>query len=482
MPLRIAVAQAWAVALELYTTNTMPGWRNKLCLFVLCFFLGLVFGGLLFLGLHLSLGYTSLVSLYIASAMTVLVTAILFFFKRVRCFSMLFLVSCGMQQGRNILITAGTGVVILSNVRNTFNNLNGLAKSIICNQEAKKLSIETTPIDKYVGVIKWIYDQTKVFSNLLDLVTFTPEFHIDHKISTHNLNEKLQKAEQQLKEVSENVSQIMDRVSSIAQKILPALGVLLVLIGTVFYIRKYYFSKTFENTFITPRFIRFDKKQKADGKPHILPLTKKERKKYVTIPSPRLSVNEGKHMGMFLIPVLTHTFAWAFFMGVDALLYWLILTISKHLEGVPPIMVALRMSIDKENRVFGIIPEASSYQSEDFSYNVTLFEKKCIPKPTLLIQKSLVPLISIILILMLLGLMSAKLMELKLLVVSSFYPGNEDERIEYLHAKILKKRSKKKLKPLKSRLIVFAKKLDFWFPVFSFFRKQKDGRNTLELD
>ncbi|MGH0147101.1 UNVERIFIED_CONTAM: hypothetical protein FKN15_010049 [Acipenser sinensis] len=112
----------------------------------------------------------------------------------------------------------------------------------------------------------------------------------------------------------------------------------LVLIGTVFYIRKYYFSKTFENTFITPRFIRFDKKQKADGKLYILPLTKKERKKYVTIPSPRLSVNEGKRMGMFLIPVLTHT--------------------------------------------------------------------------------------------------------------------------EYLHAKILKKRSKKKLKPLKSRLIVFAKKLE----------------------
>ncbi|XP_033915033.1 dendritic cell-specific transmembrane protein-like [Acipenser ruthenus] len=482
MPLRIAVAQAWAVALELYTTNTLPGWRNKLCLFVICFFLGLVFGGLLFLGLHLSVGYTSLVSLYITSAMIVLVTAILFFFKQARCFSMLFLVSCGMQQGRNILITAGTGVVIVSNVRNTFNNLHGLAKSMICNLEAKKLSIDTTPVGKYIGVIKWIYDQTKVFSNLLDLVTFTPEFHIEHTISTHDLKEKLQNAEQQVKEVSENVSKIMDTMSSIGQKVLPALGVFLVLISTVFYIRKYYFNKKFENTFITPRFIRFDKKQKADGKPHILPLTKKERKKYVTIPSPRLSGKERKRMGVFLIPVLTHTSVWAFFMGVDALLYWLILTISKHLEGVPPIMVALRMTMDKENRVFGIIPETSSSESQDFSYNVTLFEKKCIPKPTLLIQNSSIPLVAIILILMLLGLMSAKLTELKLLVVSSFYPDNEDERIEYLHTKILKKRSKKRLKPLKSTLIVFAKKLDFWFPVFSFFRKQEDDRNTLELD
>ncbi|MGH0134359.1 UNVERIFIED_CONTAM: hypothetical protein FKN15_031573 [Acipenser sinensis] len=251
-----------------------------------------------------------------------------------------------MQQGRNILITAGTGVVIVSNVRNTFNNLHGLAKSMICNLEAKKLSIDTTPIGKYIGVIKWIYDQTKVFSNLLNLVTFTPEFHIEHTISTQDLKEKLQNAEQQVKEVSENVSKIMDTMSSIGQKVLPALGVLLVLISTVFYIRKYYFNKKFENTFITPRFILFDKKQKADGKPHILPLTKKERKKYVTIPSPSLSVKERKRMGMFLIPVLTHTFAWAFFMGVDALLYWLILTISKHLEGVPPIMVALRMSMD----------------------------------------------------------------------------------------------------------------------------------------
>ncbi|XP_041104611.1 dendritic cell-specific transmembrane protein-like [Polyodon spathula] len=481
MPLRISVAQAWAVALELYTTNTMPGWRNKLCLFVICFFLSLIFGGLLFLGLDLSVGYTSLMSLYITSAMTVTVTVILFFFKQARCFSMLFLVSCGMQQGRNILITAGTGVVIVSNVRNTFNNLRGLAKSMICNLEARQITINTTPIDKYIGVIQWIYDQTKVFSNLL-IVKFEPEFHIEHTISTYDLKERLQKAKQEVKEVSENVSQIMDTLSSIGQKVLPLLGVFLVLIGTVFYIRKYHFNKKFENTFITPRFIRFDKKQEAEGKPHLLPLTKKERKKYVIIPSPRLSVKEGKRMGMFFIPVLIHTSAWVFFIMVDALLYWLILTISKHLEDVPPIMVDLKMSIDKENRVFGIISENSRSESQDFSYNVTLFEKNCIPKPTLLIQKSSVPLVVIIVILMLIGLMSSKLTELKLLVISSFYPDNEDKRIEYLHAKILKKRPKKKLKPFKSRLIVFDKKLDFWFPVFSFFWKQDDNRTTLELD
>ncbi|XP_066547304.1 dendritic cell-specific transmembrane protein [Amia ocellicauda] len=469
MPVITTIGQAWAIIVDLYTSTNRPGWRNNLILFLTCFTLGLIFGSLLFVGLYCSLSYDIVVSSSIANVLAMLLIGILFFFKRVRCFSTLFFISCFMKQGRNLLITAGTSVVIYQNVKNTFNNLQGLARSMICNLESRKISINFTPLEQYRKLLQWVADNLKGFGDILG-IKFESNLIVNASVSDGNLKEKLIEAEHKLNATAQAMAEVLNTVSSISQKVLPALGVILVLISTVIFLRRYNYDKKYENTFITQRFVLFDEKQRASGKPHVLPLTKKERKRYITIPSAGITAKEGRVMGIFIIPIITHVSTWAFFIGVDSLLYYLILTIGEYLEDIKPIEVPLKMSI-AHTGLFLNIQTGSSRTEEDFSYSIPLFEKHCIPRPQLLIYNSVGPLAIIVIILIVLGVLSAKLMQLKVLALSLFYPDNEEERIEHLHAKILQKRCKK-VKVLQKSVMELAKKKSFWFPIF--FRNKGD--------
>lgn len=75
---------------------------------------------------------------------------------------------------------------------------------------------------------------------------------------------------------------------------------------------------------------------------------------------------------------------------------------------------------------------------------MTLFEKKCLPKPKLLLSNSVVPLAAILLTLLIMALMAAKAAQLRLMVCERFFSTAAEERVEYLHAKILRKRLKKR--------------------------------------
>ena len=75
---------------------------------------------------------------------------------------------------------------------------------------------------------------------------------------------------------------------------------------------------------------------------------------------------------------------------------------------------------------------------------MSLFEKKCLPKPKLLLYTSVVPLAAILLTLLIMALMAAKVAQLRLMVCEQFFSTAAEERVEYLHAKILRKRVKKK--------------------------------------
>lgn len=80
---------------------------------------------------------------------------------------------------------------------------------------------------------------------------------------------------------------------------------------------------------------------------------------------------------------------------------------------------------------------------KDFSYTVTLFEKKCLPKPKLLLYNSVVPLAAILLTLLIMALVAAKVAQLRLMVCERFFSTAAEQRVEYLHAKILRKRLKR---------------------------------------
>lgn len=83
-------------------------------------------------------------------------------------------------------------------------------------------------------------------------------------------------------------------------------------------------------------------------------------------------------------------------------------------------------------------------------FKISLFKHDCIPQPELTLSTTWIQLGVIIFFLIIFGLFSGLLTQLKILVSTSFYPDTEMKRIRYLHAKLLKKRATLQAKTVKN--------------------------------
>ncbi|XP_046886303.1 dendritic cell-specific transmembrane protein isoform X2 [Hypomesus transpacificus] len=479
-PVRDVILRACSDAVEVYTTSNMrKGWRDKAVLFITCSTFSFLLSFLLLLYLLYTLDYKLAVAGSIAGSCWVLVTAALCLSRLVRCLWLLFLMSCGMKQGRNLLITAGTSLVVLRNFRNTLDNLAGLVRSLVCSLQAKRLFLNISPLDNYIKMLKWVGSIIKTgfsyfSSNLLEL-----EFNLDvtGSVESDKLREKLFQTERALNETAESARAVMDTVFSVGQRLFPAFSFIILAGFTALHLQKYRKNTKYENTFITSRFVQFDEQQKAEGKSQVLPLTTEEERRYIQISSPHLTAQERKAMLKFCIPVVIHVLAWVLVIGIDTLMYYFVKVIKTHLETLEPLHVPLIMNIKEETSFIGF-PISEDSRSRDFSYSLALFEKECLPEPQMLLSSSLAPLALVLAALVLMGMAATRLVRMRLLVCERFFADRAEERAKHLHAKILRRRSKwREAETGPGILKSLIRKPHFWCPLL--FRLQEDEDSIL---
>ncbi|NWU89734.1 DCSTP protein, partial [Upupa epops] len=456
MRMFVSIAQkAWGI----FVSRRKPGWKYLMQLFAVCSAVAFLSSFLLFLGIRSSLAHHSWGPLLISGVIWVFLSIMLSCFRYLRCFSALFLLSCGLQNGRNALVTAGTGIVMASSIRNIFHNLKVLADSITCHLEYEQFGL----IEYYVEAVKWIYKAIKPFNGLLDPIVFLrDEFTPSYSISDDALKRELNDTKQEIQRVASQISFMLTILPYIGQKVLPIVGILLASFGTALFIKKFVGSHSakFKNTYITKQFIEFDEHQKQQQRPCLLPLNRKERKDYVAIPSFCLTRKDRKHVQKFFLPVIIHLCIWLLFSAVDYLFYWLIISMNKHLQDVPDLEIQLSLFQNRNDNNFIIRFNDRIAKTDPFK--ITLFKHNCIPQPELALSTTWIQLGVIIFFLIIFGLFSGLLTQLKVLVSTSFFPDAELKRIRYLHAKLLKRRTKQ---PGNTGKVMFTRMVDFWFPI-----------------
>ncbi|NWH72232.1 DCSTP protein, partial [Piaya cayana] len=449
------VQNAW----EIFISNRKPGWKHLMQLFAVCSVVGFLSSFIFFLGMHFSLAHHPLAPLLISGFIWILLSIALSCFKHLRCFSVLFLLSCGLKSGRSALITAGTGIVVAGNIQNIFHNLKVLADSITCHLEYEQFAL----IKYYVEVIKWIYETAKLSPELSEHIVFLRhEFTQSYSISDDALKQELNDTKQEIQRVANQIAFMLTILPYIGQKVLPIVGIFLASFGTGLFMKKFVGSQSvkFKNTYITKKFIAFDEYQKQQQRPSVLPLNRKERKNYVIIPSFCLTMKDRKNMQNFFLPVIIHLCIWLLFTAVDYLFYWLITSVTKHLQELPDLEIQLSFFQQRNENSF--IIGMREYIAKTDPFKISLFKHDCIPHPELSLATTWIQLGVIIIFLTIFGLFSGLLTQLKILVSTSFYPDTERKRIHYLHAKLLKRREKLREKTGKN---VFARTDNFWFPV-----------------
>lgn len=455
------------LAVEVFTSGKREGTKRTLILLLICSFFSLLLSSLLLLYLLFTLSYGTAVAGGIAACFGTLLTVALFFSERVRCLGTLFVISVFMKKSRNLLLTAGTSLVILKNIRNTLENLTVLAGSMICNLRAKKASL-SAPFRNYVEMLKWIGNMLKGTIDL-EVVRFKSQLKVSARVESEKFREKLTEAELKLNETVQYVRSVMTTVSSVSSRMFPAISFLVLMVFIGLCIKKYCNDMKYKNRFISSKFVRFDEKQKAEGKPYVLPLTLEEKKLFTTLTSTHPGSRERKAMLKFGAPIVSHFIVWMVIITVDALLYCFVNIVTTKLSDLEPFHVPLLMSIkvsmlkkafltftfvlsdrhwllihlyfQEISILIGIHSVEENH--EDFSYSVTLFEKECLPKPKLLLSNSICPLAAILLTLLIMAMIAGKMSQIRLLVCERFFSIAAEKRVEYLHAKILRKRLKR---------------------------------------
>ncbi|XP_022609301.1 dendritic cell-specific transmembrane protein [Seriola dumerili] len=461
-------------AVDVFTTGKRDGFQRTVLLLLTCSFSSLLLSALLLLYLLFHLDYETAVAGGIAGCFGTLLTVALFLSKRVRCLGTLFVISIFMKKSRNLLLTAGTSLVVLKNIDNTLENLTGLLRSMICNLKAKKSAI-ITPFSNYVKMLKWIGSILKGVTDL-GVVNVDSQLKISLKLESEKFREKLSEAEQRLDETVKYAHSLVSTFSTVTDRLFPAISFLVLMTFIALHIKKYCSDMKYENRFIGSKFVRFDEKQREEGKPHILPLTPEEGKLYTAIPSARPTTREGKVVLKFGVSVVVHFVVWVIFITVDALLYCFVDIVTTKLAELEPFHVPLLMSIKGIVAVIGL-PFSEEIHHKDFSYSVTLFEKKCLPKPKLLFYNSIFPLAVILVTLVVMALMAAKMSQLRLMVSERFFSSAAEGRVEYLHAKILRKRLKGKKNKNTCSLTSLIVKPHFWCPLL--FRPKEDPQGVV---
>ncbi|XP_075067508.1 dendritic cell-specific transmembrane protein [Mixophyes fleayi] len=457
---------------KLFVSGKESGWKNRACFACLCLLLGLIMTAWLLLVFHLSKVGIGLVNVIIVLLFGAAISILAFFFKSVRCISLLFLLACGMREGRNALVAIGGSIVVFNNVKNILGNLKILADSIICNLEAKRLSLKVMPFDLYIKALRSIYKYAKqiFFNPFSDIFRISDDFQCYAKISDGKLKILLNETKQQIQTVSSDISSLLD-ILTVAGRIASLLiGVSIILIGTWMFLKKFLGQNNakFEKSYITKRFVEYDAARRQRNAPCVLPFNKKEQNVYIRIPSLKTSKKQKRKMVLFLIPVVKNTLIWSLISFLDFMLYWLIHTVSDNLQSLHPVSVPIAVSFAHTKvDIINLHESGRTVSNYTNILEIKLFEPQCAPKPELSLSTTWVPLGILISVLLFLGLISAFLIQIKLLVIASFYPDKELERIAHLHQKILEERSQLTSVTESQRLKKIISRADFWFPIIT---------------
>lgn len=345
-----AVRQSlWSIgclSVDVFCGGRRHGLRGSLILLFTCTFCSLLISSAFLLFLYFGQRYSLAVAGGIAAAIGTLMTAAFYLSKRTRCLGTLFLISVFMKKSRTLLLTAGTSLVALRNIQNTLENLKGLLESMICNVLAKKEAL-IDPFRNYVAILKWIGDALQGFIRIADIKVWKmdTQLTVTPRLESGPVQEALSEARQTLNGTVRRALAVVSTVSSLTEKLFPAISLVVLAALITLHIKRFREDLKYKNRFISGKFVEFDEKQKAEGKPHVLPLTAEEEEVYAVLPSLRPTSQEGRAMLKFAVPVATHFLAWFIIITVDALLYCFVVVVTTKFSELEPLHIPLLMNM-----------------------------------------------------------------------------------------------------------------------------------------
>ncbi|NXY81757.1 DCST2 protein, partial [Alcedo cyanopectus] len=209
------------------------------------------------------------------------------------------------------------------------------------------------------------------------------------------------------------------------------------------YRHKYLQDDTFDNIYITRRFVDMDLRRAEQGRPTVLPLTAWERERYIPAAALWLSRQEQRQYGLQLVGVLRHVLLGLSIILADYSLFWLLDLIRNQLQG--EIVARAPQELD-------VSINGSGYSSEIFRDlvsafdalqrgNISVLSQRCLLQPVEPDYGTYLTMGLLYGICLFITIFGSYVARLRRLVCATYYPTREQVRTSILHSTILARRA-----------------------------------------
>ncbi|NXG57845.1 DCST2 protein, partial [Hemiprocne comata] len=201
------------------------------------------------------------------------------------------------------------------------------------------------------------------------------------------------------------------------------------------YRRRYLRDETFDNVYITRRFVELDMRCAEQGKPTVLPLSARESGRYILPGGLWLSRGEQRRYGLELVGVLRHVVLGLSIILADYSLFWLLDLVQHHLQGEIVARGEQHPPCQSSTHHAGAAP-LGAFLSGGFGV-------MCVPGLSLWDPPTAPVVLGIRLLYgtcIFIAVFGTHVARLRRLVCATYYPSREQERVAYLHSTILARR------------------------------------------
>ncbi|KAK3102081.1 hypothetical protein FSP39_008593 [Pinctada imbricata] len=280
--------------------------------------------------------------------------------------------------------------------------------------------------------------------NGLNKVTEFFEFKIKDEFDISGSATSSKSASSIVNEIKEDLlekTEFIRYVFSIVSKIM-SVSLILLFLSSLSYVIRYRTKLDYDNKYITRAFTEYDEECRQKGMESVLPLRKKEAKKYLFTATMKLSMSESSSLKKSIAFLLYHIIITLIVISFDYILYYVLLLIEETANVALVVEGENTLDVQVEGRgiISAFVRHMVSSMNLDSTYSVQFNFTICLPNPrepklsTNILIGSLYALAIIILILEAYG------SRLRRKITASFYPKQEKNRISYLHEKIISDR------------------------------------------
>ncbi|KAF1411032.1 DC-STAMP domain-containing protein 2, partial [Spheniscus mendiculus] len=206
---------------------------------------------------------------------------------------------------------------------------------------------------------------------------------------------------------------------------------------------RYLRDDTFDNVYITRRFVELDLWRAEQGRPTVLPLTAWERGRYIPPAGLWLSRQEWHRYGLQLVGVLRHMLLGLSIILADYSLFWLLDLVRHQLRGE----IVARAPV-----VLGVSVNGTGYTSEIFRDlvsafdvlqrgNISVLSQRCLLQPVEPNYSTYLSMGLLYGICLFIAIFGSHVARLRRVVCAAYYPCREQERASFLHSTILARRA-----------------------------------------